>query len=92
MADQPGQNVARQSRLREILDKPGGRQRLSRPVASLLATVVASIGILGALVIWHLVRRGRLIQHRLGPPRDVRMPELGPNPRSAANETTTEPT
>ena len=31
---------------------------------------------IGGLVIWHLVRRGRLIRERQGPPRIVRMPEL----------------
>ena len=34
------------------------------------------LGAIGVLLIWHLVRRGRLIQERLNPPRIVRMPEL----------------
>jgi hypothetical protein len=38
--------------------------------------VVVSIGAIGALVIWHLVRRGRLIRESLGPPRGVELPEL----------------
>ena len=31
---------------------------------------------LGALLIWHFVRRGRLIRERLSPPRTVRLPEF----------------
>ena len=45
---------------------------------SLLGVGIASIGVLGALMIWHLVRRGRLIRESLSPPRDVRLPDLGP--------------
>ena len=28
------------------------------------------------LLIWHIIRRGRLIRERLNPPRIVRLPEL----------------
>jgi hypothetical protein len=78
----------KQSQLRRLLERPDARPRVSRAVASLLGVAVASIGVLGALVIWHLVRRGRLIRERLGPPRDVRLelddepdpePEPGPD-------------
>lgn len=63
------------SRLRQLLKKPEG-QRVGRALASLLAMGVISIGILGVLLIWHAVRRGRLIQESLDPPRDVVLPDL----------------
>jgi hypothetical protein len=63
--------------LRRILQKgPEARRRLARAVAPLLGTVVVALGAIGMLLIWHLVRRGRLIQQRLNPPRIVRMPEV----------------
>lgn len=49
---------------------------MKQAVASLLAVSVFAIGVIGALVIWHLVRRGRLIRDRLPAPRDVRIPDL----------------
>ncbi|MFO0952221.1 MAG: hypothetical protein U0835_13935 [Isosphaeraceae bacterium] len=63
------------SRLRQLLDRPEARPRVSRAVASLLVVGLVSIAAIGALTIWHLVRRGRLIQARLAPPRDVRLPD-----------------
>jgi hypothetical protein len=68
----------RRTRLRQLLERPDARHRVSRAVASLLGVGVVTIGVLGALTIWHLVRRGRLIRERLGPPRDVRLPALDP--------------
>ena len=63
--------------LRRILQEgPEARRRLARAVAPLLGTAVVALGAIGVLLIWHLVRRGRLIQQRLNPPRIVRMPEL----------------
>jgi hypothetical protein len=59
----------KRSRLRQLLERPEARKRVSRAVASLLGVGILSIGVLGALVIWHLVRRGRLIQESLRPPR-----------------------
>jgi hypothetical protein len=66
----------RRDRLRQLLDDPKARGPVTQAVARLLAVVVVSIGVLGALVIWHLVRRGRLIRDRLPPPRDAGLPEL----------------
>jgi hypothetical protein len=63
------------SRLRQLLQKPEARRPVARAVASLLGVCVVSIGVIGTLVIWHLVRRGRLIRDQLGPPRDVRLPD-----------------
>ena len=45
-------------------------------MASLLGVGVVSIGVVGWLTVWHLVRRGRLIRERLNPPQDVRLPDL----------------
>jgi hypothetical protein len=57
------------SRLRQLLENPQARPRVSRAVGSLLGVAVFSIGAIGALVIWHLSRRARLIRDRLPPPR-----------------------
>jgi hypothetical protein len=63
------------SRLRQILrQRPEARTRLGRAVAALLGTALFTVGALGALLVWHLLRRGRLIRERLNPPRVVRMP------------------
>jgi hypothetical protein len=66
----------RRNWLRRILQEgPEARRRLAKAVAALLGTAVISLGAIGGLLIWHLVRRGRLIQERLNPPRNVRMPD-----------------
>jgi hypothetical protein len=65
-------------RLRVALEKhPEARPRLGRALATLLGVGVGCIGILGALILWHLVRRGRLIREGLKPPREARLPDLG---------------
>jgi hypothetical protein len=67
----------RRSRLRRILDEqPQARSRIGRAVAILLGTTLVAIAAIGALVIWHLIRRGRLIRERLNPPRRVGLPEI----------------
>jgi hypothetical protein len=73
----PTRGEPRPSRLRRLLqERPEARTRLGRAVAALLGTALVALAAIGALVIWHLVRRGRLIRDRLGPPRVVRLPEL----------------
>jgi len=52
------------------------RLKVGRVAATWMALALTSVGTLGALVIWHLVRRGRLIRARLDPPRPVRLPEI----------------
>jgi hypothetical protein len=71
---------------------------VSRAVASLLAASVFAIAALGVLIIWHLVRRGRLIREGLDRPRPVRWPAVEPierNPgtrhRADTNEIGTDP-
>lgn len=68
--------VRKPSRLRQLLDNPEARPRVRKAVVSLLSVVVASIGVIGVLLIWHLVRRGRLIREGLAPPKDVRLPDI----------------
>ena len=65
-------------RLRRLLERPGARRKVARAVVSLLGVGIATIGVMGALMIWHLVRRGRLIREGLNPPRVVRLPGLEP--------------
>jgi hypothetical protein len=66
----------RRSWLRRLLDRPDAAPRVRQAVVSLLGVGVVSIGVVGWLIIWHLVRRGRLIREGLNPPRDVRLPDL----------------
>ncbi len=62
--------------LRRIIGKgPEERKRLAEAVAALLGTALVAMAAIGALVIWHLVRRGRIIRERLDPPKVVRMPD-----------------
>ena len=64
------------SRLREILEKPGAKPRVGRAVASLIGVGILSIAVLGWLLIWHTVRRARMIRQRQPPPRNIHLPEL----------------
>jgi hypothetical protein len=65
------------SRLRRLLDeRPEARPRIGRAVATLLGTGLVALAAFGVLLIWHLVRRGRLIRERLSAPRVVRIPEF----------------
>jgi hypothetical protein len=72
----PGGQQGR-SRLRRILDeRPEARPRLGRAIAALLGTGLVALAALGGLLIWHLVRRGRMVRERLNPPRIVRLPDV----------------
>jgi hypothetical protein len=67
----------RRSRLRQILDeRPEARPRLGRAIAVLLGTGLVAFAAFGALLIWHIVRRGRLIRERLSAPRVIRLPDF----------------
>ena len=50
--------------------------RLGRAVAALLGTFLVAVAAFGGLLIWHILRRGRLIRARLNDPRIVRLPDL----------------
>ncbi len=66
----------RRTWLRRIIGQgPDARRRLADAVASLLGTALVALAAIGGLVIWHLVRRGRIIRDRLDPPKVVRLPE-----------------
>lgn len=66
----------KRTQLRRLLDKPEASPRVKRAVVSLLGVSVATIAVVGVLLIWHMMRRGRLIRERLSPPRVVRLPDL----------------
>jgi len=70
----------KRSPLRRILEHPGGRQRVGRAIVSLMEVGIASLIVLGLLLIWHSIHRGRLIRERLNPPRPVKMPDFDPEP------------
>lgn len=63
--------------LRRFLEQhPAAEPRIARAVGSLLAVGLLALAALGFLIIWHLIRRGRLIREGLPPPRPVRLPDL----------------
>lgn len=62
---------------------PGGRKQVGRAIQMWVAVTLGGVAILGALVIWHLVRRGRRVRERLGPPREILWPDVGPRVASA---------
>jgi hypothetical protein len=74
MAERPRE--PRRTWLRRLLERPEARPRVRRAVGSLLGVTLVSIAALGILMIWHVVRHGRMIRERLGNPRDVRLPNL----------------
>ena len=56
----------RRSQLSRILEeRPEARSRLGRAVAALLGTFLVAVAVFGGLLIWHILRRGRLIRERL---------------------------
>jgi hypothetical protein len=59
--------------------RPGDRDRVrnqaGRVAAALLGATLLALVAWAALAVWHLIRRGRLIQERLEPPRPIRWPE-----------------
>jgi hypothetical protein len=59
------QTEPKKTQLSRLLEEPRARPRVRRAVASLLAASLVSIAVLGALLIWHLVRRGRMIRQSL---------------------------
>lgn len=75
--DRRANNEPRRNWLRRIIGQgPEARRRLADAVASLLGTALVAMAAIVGLVIWHLVRRGRIIRGRLDPPKVIRMPDL----------------
>ena len=79
-AQKPGPTDARpdggergRSPLRRILDEnPEARPRVGKAIAALLGAGLVTLAALGGLLIWHIMRRGRLIRESLNSPRVVR--------------------
>ena len=69
----PGGGERGRSPLRRILDEnPEARPRVGKAIAALLGTGLVTLAALGGLLIWHIMRRGRLIRESLNSPRVVR--------------------
>jgi hypothetical protein len=67
----------RRTPLRRILEEhPESRPRLVRAFAELIGATLVALVAVGGLLIWHIIRRGRLVRERLGPPRTVDLPEF----------------
>lgn len=54
------------------------RQRIARAAAAWMVLALSALVTLVSLIVWHLIRRGRLIREALPPPRGIRLPELQP--------------
>jgi hypothetical protein len=54
-----------------VVNSPEAKRRLARLTATWAALALGSIVTMTALIVWHLIRRGRLIREGLPPPRDV---------------------
>jgi hypothetical protein len=54
------------------------KRRIARVTATWGALALGSIVMMTVLIIWHLIRRGRLIREGLQPPREVGLVELQP--------------
>jgi hypothetical protein len=65
------------------------RRRARKVEAAVLwgSMTLSGIGIVSVLTLWHLSRRAQMLRDRLGPPRDVRLPEpAGPDPLDGGPE------
>jgi hypothetical protein len=72
---------------------PEAKRRVGRAAAIWGALALGSIVTITAMIIWHLIRRGRLIRERLQPPRKVDLavpmpadPGPAPEPAPGAKE------
>jgi hypothetical protein len=76
------------TRLGRILaERPEERPRLARAVGGLLAVTLATVAVLGVLLIWHLRRRAGLIRERLALRGGVAPHDLEPtDPDAEADE------
>ena len=67
---------------RPILNRPElgpeERQRIGRLIVVLLGWGLVATALLGFLVLWHLIRRGRILRSNLAPPRPVSLPDERP--------------
>ena len=58
--------------------RPEIRRRVRRLAATWMGLVLGAVATLSALILWHLVRRGRLLRENLAPPREVRWEATDP--------------
>jgi hypothetical protein len=73
----PKRGEPRRTPLRRILEEhPESRPRLARAFAELIGATLVTLVAVAALLIWHIIRRGRLVRERLGQPRAVELPEF----------------
>jgi hypothetical protein len=68
-----------EGRTRDTRD-PEERRRIGRTAAAGLFATLASISCLGALVVWHLIRRGRILRSLVASPKPGVAPELSSRP------------
>lgn len=61
-------------------------RRVGRIAVVWLVLALGTIVVLSALVVWHLLRRGRLIRSSLGPPRMVQLPVFEPQAHPESDE------
>jgi hypothetical protein len=52
------------------------RRQVGHALRLWIGLTLGGVVVLAGLVIWHLVRRGRRMRERLGPPREVLWPTL----------------
>jgi hypothetical protein len=71
----PGVQTRRSQLSRILEERPEARSRLGRAVAALLGTFLVAVALFGGLLIWHIMRRGRLIRERLNAPRIAHLPD-----------------
>jgi len=62
--------------------RPAARRHLRRLAATWMGLVLGAVMTLSALILWHLVRRGRLLRENLDPPRVVRWEAIDPTDRN----------
>jgi len=59
--------------------KGEAKRRVGWAAVTWMGMALVVVATLGVFVIWHLVRRGRLIRDGQPPPRHIELPELGPS-------------
>jgi hypothetical protein len=61
------------------------KRRVGRAAATWAVLALGSIVTMTALIVWHLIRRGRLIREGLQPPRKVDLTEVQPSEPAPAS-------
>ncbi len=66
--------------------RPDARRHVRRLAATWMGLVLVTASTLAALILWHLVRRGRLLRENLAPPREVRWEAIDSTDRTRTPE------